>query len=143
MFGLFLAAFSLLTLVIVLSYLVFQRYEEKLHQLASLIPGEDITIKTNNRIVIQNVSSFRSVEPSHSVDQDSADKIQSERKDIGSTKYPLKSILTSINAERKTQNKWQCACEGGIFLPNSILKSFSGAEAVFKMGSGQCYHKKI
>jgi len=43
----------------------------------------------------------------------------------------------------KRSNKWQCACEGGLFLPSSMLKSFSGAEAVFRMGSGQCYHKQL
>ena len=46
-------------------------------------------------------------------------------------------------ADNNSSNNWRCACEGGIFLPSSLLKSFSGAEAVFRMGSGQCYHKQI
>ena len=143
MFGLFLASFSLLTLLIVLYYLAFKRYNEKLYQLASLIYPKDISPKANNRIVREYVSSLKPAEPSHPLDQDSTNKMQAERKDIGSSKQPLNSSFTSINVESKMQNKWQCACEGGIFLPNSILKSFSGAEAVFKMGSGQCYHKKL
>ena len=37
-------------------------------------------------------------------------------------------------------NKWRCACENG-FLPPGLLKTFGGAEAVMRMGMGQCYHK--
>jgi hypothetical protein len=38
-------------------------------------------------------------------------------------------------------NNWRCACEGG-FLPPGLLKSFAGAEAVMRLGTGQCYHQK-
>jgi hypothetical protein len=38
-------------------------------------------------------------------------------------------------------SNWRCACEGG-FLPPGLLKSFSGAEAVIRMSTGQCYHKQ-
>ena len=34
---------------------------------------------------------------------------------------------------------WRCGCEGG-FLPPGM---FGGAEAVMRMGTGQCYHKKM
>jgi len=37
-------------------------------------------------------------------------------------------------------NTWRCACENG-FLPPGLLKNFGGAEAVMRMGMGQCYHK--
>ena len=37
-------------------------------------------------------------------------------------------------------NTWRCACESG-FLPPGLLKSFSGVEAMVRMGTGQCYHK--
>ena len=37
-------------------------------------------------------------------------------------------------------NTWRCACENG-FLPPGLLKTFGGAEAVMRMGMGQCYHK--
>jgi len=40
-------------------------------------------------------------------------------------------------------SSWRCACEGGLFLPNTLLKSLGGAQAVFRMGSGQCYHKQM
>ena len=36
-------------------------------------------------------------------------------------------------------NNWRCGCEGG-FLPPGM---FGGAEAVMRMGTGQCYHKKM
>ena len=38
-------------------------------------------------------------------------------------------------------NQWRCACEGG-FLPAGMLQSLGGAEAVFNMGIGACYHTK-
>ena len=34
-------------------------------------------------------------------------------------------------------NTWRCACEGGFLPPG-----FGGAEAIFRMGAGQCYHKQ-
>lgn len=36
---------------------------------------------------------------------------------------------------------WKCACELGI-LPAGILKTFGNAEAMMRLGVGQCYHKK-
>lgn len=37
---------------------------------------------------------------------------------------------------------WRCACEGGSFLPPGLLaQSLGGAHAVWRMGTGQCYHK--
>ena len=39
-------------------------------------------------------------------------------------------------------NNWRCACEGG-FLPPGLLKTFGGAEAVMRLGTGQCYHKQV
>lgn len=41
----------------------------------------------------------------------------------------------------KMNDQWRCACEGG-FLPPGLLKSFGGAEAVMRLGTGQCYHKQ-
>jgi hypothetical protein len=38
-------------------------------------------------------------------------------------------------------DQWRCACEGG-FLPPGLLKSFGAAEAVMRLGTGQCYHKQ-
>jgi hypothetical protein len=43
--------------------------------------------------------------------------------------------------EKENDNNWRCACEGG-FLPPGLLKTFGGAEAVFRMSTGQCYHKQ-
>lgn len=41
----------------------------------------------------------------------------------------------------KMNDQWRCACEGG-FLPPGLLKSFGGAEAMMRLGTGQCYHKQ-
>ena len=40
---------------------------------------------------------------------------------------------------------WKCACEGNgmIFLPQSLMKSFSGPGAAMRMGAGGCYHKQM
>ena len=39
---------------------------------------------------------------------------------------------------------WQCACEGGgIFLPQSLMKSIGGPVAAFGLGAGGCYHKQM
>jgi uncharacterized protein (UPF0335 family) len=40
-----------------------------------------------------------------------------------------------------TKNTWRCACKGG-FLPPGMLQSFGSAEAMMRMGTGQCYHKQ-
>eukprot|EP00978_Attheya_sp_CCMP212_P047529 scaffold421695_cov71-Attheya_sp.AAC.1 len=47
----------------------------------------------------------------------------------------------SATNENESDNNWRCACEGG-FLPPGLLKTFGGAEAVFRMSTGQCYHKQ-
>jgi len=41
----------------------------------------------------------------------------------------------------KNRNQWRCACENG-FLPPGLLQSLGGAEQVFRMSTGQCYHTK-
>ena len=45
------------------------------------------------------------------------------------------------NFNQSNNNNWRCACEGG-FLPPGMLQSLGGAEAAFRMSTGQCYHKK-
>lgn len=34
---------------------------------------------------------------------------------------------------------WKCACE---YMPAGLLKTFGNAEAMMRLGIGQCYHKK-
>jgi biopolymer transport protein ExbD len=43
--------------------------------------------------------------------------------------------------QQNNTNNWRCACEGG-FLPPGMLKSFGSAEAMIRLGTGQCYHKQ-
>jgi hypothetical protein len=63
---------------------------------------------------------------------------------------PKKQPMTSQDPKEENENEeeedlfamnnnWRCACEGG-FLPPGM---FGGAEAVMRMGAGQCYHKKM
>lgn len=49
---------------------------------------------------------------------------------------------TSAAEALDDSTQWRCACEGG-FLPPGMLKAFGGAEAVMRLGSGQCYHKQV
>lgn len=53
----------------------------------------------------------------------------------------LQSAETEKEQDAESENGWRCACEGG-FLPPGMLKSFGGAEAVMRLGTGQCYHKQ-
>jgi hypothetical protein len=43
--------------------------------------------------------------------------------------------------QQNNTNNWRCACEGG-FLPPGMLKTFGSAEAMMRLGTGQCYHKQ-
>jgi hypothetical protein len=75
--------------------------------------------------------------------------------DIGDSIGP--NQCTKINSDgeqlliRKSSNNenvggWKCACEGGnglIFLPQSLMKSFSGPGAAMRLGAGGCYHKQM
>jgi hypothetical protein len=40
-----------------------------------------------------------------------------------------------------TPGTWRCACQG-TFLPPGLLRTLGGAEAVLRMGGGQCYHQR-
>lgn len=40
-------------------------------------------------------------------------------------------------------NGWRCVCEEGSFLPPALLKTFGSAEAMVRLGTGQCYHKQM
>jgi len=50
----------------------------------------------------------------------------------------------NVSKPPKTEDEgriWKCACEFGI-LPIGILRTFGNAEAMMRLGVGQCYHKK-
>lgn len=51
------------------------------------------------------------------------------------------NVNTNNTHNNTTTSKWRCACEGG-FLPPGMLQSLGGAEAVIRMSTGQCYHKR-
>jgi cytoskeletal protein RodZ len=60
-----------------------------------------------------------------------------------SKKEPSSSTSNATTKASNVENgagtsTWRCACEGG-FLPAGM---FGNAEAVLRMGSGQCYHKQ-
>jgi hypothetical protein len=48
------------------------------------------------------------------------------------------TLLSNNNFASTTTNNWRCVCGQG-FLPSGM---FGNAEAVLRMGSGQCYHNK-
>jgi hypothetical protein len=74
------------------------------------------------------------------------------------TPTPIEVMMTTNNAlpterfstptlNRDTEDlvplaiPWRCVCENG-FLPPGLLKSFGSAEAIVRLGTGQCYHKQ-
>lgn len=89
-------------------------------------------------------------------DEQSKSSSSSSSTDISVTAIPRNSKTSSGNEiknglvrEKAINNNnnprgWKCACEtGGIFLPQSLMKSIGGPAAAFKMGSGGCYHKEM
>jgi hypothetical protein len=54
-------------------------------------------------------------------------------------------IERSESKQHVVKQEWKCACEGNgmIFLPQSLMKSFSGPGAAMRMGAGGCYHKQM
>jgi len=61
------------------------------------------------------------------------------KKDLKGQENSVKGTTTTNLDDNN--NEWRCACEGG-FLPPGMLQSMRGAEAVFRMSTGQCYHKQ-
>ena len=53
---------------------------------------------------------------------------------------PSQTNTTMADYDDPNKDQWKCVCETG-FLPPGLLKSFGGMEAVFRMSTGQCYHK--
>lgn len=74
---------------------------------------------------------------------------ENKQRDDGSQPNKLTASTTPVVEEAPSvndgsdsnTNRWRCACETG-FLPPALLKNLGGAEAVLRMGVGQCYHKK-
>lgn len=59
-----------------------------------------------------------------------------------------KNITTANDDEEEDllfarSNQWRCVCEEGSFLPPALLKTFGPAEAMVRLGTGQCYHKQM
>ena len=84
--------------------------------------------------------------PTSSKTIEPADNITSKN-DRGTTKNSNTTDATNNNDDDEDwfkmndNNTWRCACEGG-FLPPGMLKTFGGAEAMMRLGTGQCYHKQ-
>mmetsp|Transcript_8198 Transcript_8198/g.20155 ORF Transcript_8198/g.20155 Transcript_8198/m.20155 type:complete len:128 (-) Transcript_8198:345-728(-) len=65
---------------------------------------------------------------------------------------PVETIIDTSQAGETPKDKnhfdngrgWRCACEGGgIFLPQSLMKSIAGPSAAMRLGAGGCYHKQM
>jgi hypothetical protein len=73
-------------------------------------------------------------------DNDDSDKFPDHPDNFEKDKADSESFFR-MN-ESNNNNNWRCACEGG-FLPPGMLKSFGSAEAMMRLGTGQCYHKQM
>jgi hypothetical protein len=72
-----------------------------------------------------------------------------EKDNTSDKKTHSKTLGDNLKAEEEeiendlfamNNNGWRCVCESG-FLPPGMLKSFGSAEALIRLGAGQCYHK--
>mmetsp|Transcript_33115 Transcript_33115/g.55510 ORF Transcript_33115/g.55510 Transcript_33115/m.55510 type:complete len:167 (+) Transcript_33115:176-676(+) len=76
------------------------------------------------------------------------DTTASETIDGEVSKKPKEAVSLDSNKDEEDLFKmndagnWRCACEGG-FLPPGMLKTFGSAEAMMRLGTGQCYHKQM
>ena len=60
---------------------------------------------------------------------------------LGSQRVNSTAKRTTRISTATDRQIWKCACEFG-FLPEGLLKTFGNAEAIMRLGVGQCYHKK-
>lgn len=96
--------------------------------------NSDVTTNTlpDNNPSAENTTSTVALEDTEPINANSDDDNESQAS-------PADEAMSSFN--NNTNNQWRCACEGG-FLPAGMLQSLGGAEAVFNMGIGACYHTK-
>ena len=82
-------------------------------------------------------------EKTESSDPSVSEDAEKEIKQGNDSKNKLGSGNGNANNEspKKEDNNWRCVCETG-FLPPGMLKNFGSAEAMIRLGTGSCYHKK-
>lgn len=101
----------------------------------------------NMLLVVGSVTSSNSTDGETTLlQQGSTKRPTSPNEDVSSVNVDPTSIVDGTDADdpvtvANIDNNWRCACEGG-FLPPGLLKSFAGAEAAMRLGTGQCYHQK-
>jgi hypothetical protein len=68
--------------------------------------------------------------------------IDDDTTENGDNKYSSSVVKVGDIPNSTTDiSRFQCSCAAG-FLPRGILKTFGSAEAIMRLGSGQCYHKQ-
>ena len=127
---------------------------------SSIITTNDQGIQQET-ITAEELSSSSTEETSLSPSQQDLVAESSSLKEINSAKQgnsedasnPTKKTRNSSNDDVgedddyekdlfQKNDQWRCACEGGFLLPG-MLKSFGSANAVMRLGAGQCYHKQM
>jgi hypothetical protein len=68
------------------------------------------------------------------------DEVENNKEDNEEDWFKINDGSTKTG-NNNNNNNWRCACEFG-FLPAGMLKTFGNAEAIAKLGIGQCYHKQ-
>ena len=76
---------------------------------------------------------------------DDANKDTNNSNGLTNTNMDKDQPQSKTKSTNKNKNSgWKCACEGGgLFLPASMAKSIAVPTAVFRMGTGGCYHKQM
>ena len=96
---------------------------------------ESVNMTTNPMICV--------VAPSATKESDTKPKEQGNKQSVtnGNNNKNEDDNDDDLFAMNDNNTGWRCACENG-FLPPGMLKSFGSAEAMMRLGTGQCYHKQ-
>jgi hypothetical protein len=121
-------------------------------------PSEDASTSTTttlrnelldeDAIQTPNSNDDKSENQTSKVDNPPTPTLSNEANETLKNKETKEKDNTDDNNDESEENlfqmndQWRCACEGG-FLPPGLLKSFGGAEAMMRLGTGQCYHKQM
>ena len=90
----------------------------------------------------KEISNSSSSSSSSSLDKKgSNDEVKNNIEENEEDWFKMNDGSTKKTGSNNNNNNWRCACEFG-FLPAGMLKTFGNAEAIAKLGIGQCYHKQ-
>lgn len=107
-------------------------------------PEEVVVIDASSNNNMEE-SSSTSDNPTNHTTQTTDDSSSSSVPRTSAKEHPKQQSMDEDNDDDEDlfqmNDTWRCACENG-FLPPGMLKTFGNAEAMIRLGTGQCYHKQ-